>query len=54
MKDAKGHHWYTPKRAKWLTHCALCGLVALKNEASQKAVRAPCRAAHLFQDKGVR
>lgn len=44
-----GHRWYTPKikgrgmaSGSWLTYCWRCGLVALKNEATQKAIKAGC------------
>jgi hypothetical protein len=40
------HHWFTPSVkgscGKWLTYCARCGLVALKNEVTQRAIKAGC------------
>lgn len=37
-----GHRWFTPKRLPWLTFCWRCGLVALKNAATTKAIKAGC------------
>lgn len=31
-------------QVRWLVFCRRCGLVALKNEATQKALRARCSA----------
>lgn len=36
------HRWRTPSYARWLTYCPRCGLVALKNAATEKAVKAGC------------
>lgn len=50
-----GHHWWrpNPKRSTVTppVSCAYCGLIPLKNEASAKAVKQPCKAAHLYEDK---
>lgn len=52
--DAKTpHRWHTPNLkgtagGKWLTYCWRCGLMALKNEATYKAVKAGC-----FRDEEV-
>lgn len=50
--DAKvGHRWWTPKRQGWLTFCWRCGLMSLKNEATQKAVSAGCfKEEHVVED----
>jgi hypothetical protein len=47
------HRWYTPNikgsvSGAAFTHCWRCGLMALKNEATAKAVRAGC-----FRDEQV-
>ena len=36
-----GPHALTRKIMHWL-YCARCGLVALKNDATRKALKAPC------------
>lgn len=39
----KGHRfgsWIA--KVGWLKFCAKCGLIALKNEATQKAIKAGC------------
>lgn len=42
VKERQGHHWITPKRLGWLTFCWRCGLVALRNSLTQKAIKAGC------------
>jgi hypothetical protein len=37
------HHWIQGLKAFRFAFCAKCGLVALRNEASQKAVRKACK-----------
>jgi len=54
-KMANGYRGRTPKRARshlWIVlgkgrlsgtkYCANCGLVMLRNEATRKAIKAPC------------
>lgn len=41
-KDKRNHHWYSPKRHRWLCWCLTCGLLALKNPVSIKAADRPC------------
>jgi hypothetical protein len=36
------HRWQTLSSCKWLTFCWRCGLIALKNLATQKAINAGC------------
>lgn len=36
------HRWFTIKRFPW-TFCGKCGLVCLKNEATQKAMNKSCK-----------
>jgi len=31
-----------PKRVPWLVTCVYCGLIPLKNDASQRAAKKPC------------
>ena len=35
------HHWFNYRRLSWAV-CRYCGLVRLKNEATEKAVRNGC------------
>lgn len=37
-----GHRWRRPSYATWLEYCQRCGLVALKNEATYRAIKAGC------------
>ena len=37
------HHWIQGLKAFRFAFCAKCGLVLLKNEASQKAAKKPCK-----------
>jgi hypothetical protein len=40
----KGHRigaWHA--KLKWLRFCWLCGLIALSNDATKKALNSPCR-----------
>lgn len=32
-----------PKKLPWLVCCAYCGLVPLKNDASRRELRKPCK-----------
>lgn len=42
VSNKVGHRWFRPKRAPWLQYCWRCGLVALKNPATEKAIREGC------------
>jgi hypothetical protein len=37
-----GHRWFKPRCLLGLEFCSRCGLVALKNTASEKAIKAGC------------
>jgi hypothetical protein len=36
------HRWFTPKRQPWLRFCWRCGLLHLKNPATEKAIKHGC------------
>jgi len=42
VSEKVGHRWHTPKGKPWCTYCWRCGLMALKNEATYRAVKAGC------------
>ena len=42
VSEKTPHRWYTPRGKPWLTYCWRCGLMALKNAATAKAIRAGC------------
>lgn len=47
VSDKTPHRWFTPNLrsrtvGNFLTYCWRCGLVALKNDATARAVRAGC------------
>lgn len=42
-KEKKGHRPIKPSVLPW-SFCARCGLIYLKNEATQRAIRASCTA----------
>lgn len=37
-----GHRWYAPKRLPWFRFCIVCGLLALKNAVTEKAIKKGC------------
>ncbi len=43
MKKGRPHNWAYPvsKRCPW-NYCVRCGLIWLKNDASNKAAKKPC------------
>lgn len=49
VSDKTPHRWHRPKVAPWLQYCWRCGLVALKNERTEKAIKAGC----FTQDEAV-
>jgi hypothetical protein len=42
MKQKRGHSWFKYKKIPWLTFCRRCGLVFLKNAATEKAIKNGC------------
>lgn len=42
VSDRVPHRWRRPRYATWLEYCWRCGLVALKNAVTRKAIDAGC------------